>query len=139
MVLVFGGHRHRDHRGPQHPPVQQVAAPGLVRDRHLGQVRALHARHRLVAARIERLAHRGERGQAELLEHAQQLPLDQLHAGRDRGGRLRDRKSTRLNSSHLVISYAVFCLKKKKKKKIKKIKKKKKKKKKKNKKRKKKK
>src|SRR5438132_4702879 len=29
-----------------------------------------------------------------------------------------DRKSTRLNSSHTVISYAVFCLKKKKKKKI---------------------
>src|SRR2546426_1969408 len=28
---------------------------------------------------------------------------------------VRDRKSTRLNSSHLVISYAVFCLKKKKK------------------------
>src|SRR5256885_7644453 len=31
----------------------------------------------------------------------------------DHGGRV-DRKSTRLNSSHLVISYAVFCLKKKK-------------------------
>src|SRR5436853_1969933 len=30
----------------------------------------------------------------------------------------RDRKSTRLNSSHLGISYAVFCLKKKKKKRI---------------------
>src|SRR5438034_5552816 len=29
--------------------------------------------------------------------------------------RLEDRKSTRLNSSHTVISYAVFCLKKKKK------------------------
>src|SRR2546426_2280473 len=28
-------------------------------------------------------------------------------------GEGRDRKSTRLNSSHLVISYAVFCLKKK--------------------------
>src|SRR2546426_7052979 len=28
--------------------------------------------------------------------------------------RMADRKSTRLNSSHLVISYAVFCLKKKK-------------------------
>src|SRR5256885_4877278 len=28
-------------------------------------------------------------------------------------GTVRDRKSTRLNSSHLVISYAVFCLKKK--------------------------
>src|SRR2546426_4589169 len=33
----------------------------------------------------------------------------------DSGGRPEDRKSTRLNSSHLVISYAVFCLKKKKK------------------------
>src|ERR1039457_7626135 len=32
-----------------------------------------------------------------------------------RGQHLPDRKSTRLNSSHLVISYAVFCLKKKKK------------------------
>src|SRR2546426_6727736 len=35
-------------------------------------------------------------------------PLDTLLHGADR-------KSTRLNSSHLVISYAVFCLKKKKK------------------------
>src|SRR5256885_10654959 len=34
-------------------------------------------------------------------------------AARAGGGRRRDRKSTRLNSSHLVISYAVFCLKKK--------------------------
>src|SRR5256885_5519416 len=33
--------------------------------------------------------------------------------GVDADGEL-DRKSTRLNSSHLVISYAVFCLKKKK-------------------------
>src|SRR5207244_10205833 len=31
-----------------------------------------------------------------------------------RGGSRRDRKSTRLNSSHQIISYAVFCLKKKK-------------------------
>src|SRR5688572_31651275 len=38
---------------------------------------------------------------------------------RDLTGR-RDRKSTRLNSSHSQISYAVFCLKKKKKKKKKK-------------------
>src|SRR5258708_33296733 len=30
--------------------------------------------------------------------------------------RIEDRKSTRLNSSHQIISYAVFCLKKKKKK-----------------------
>src|SRR2546426_8287821 len=37
------------------------------------------------------------------------------HRRADRAGQRRDRKSTRLNSSHLVISYAVFCLKKKKK------------------------
>src|SRR2546426_5934194 len=44
-----------------------------------------------------------------------------LHGGEDPDGAGRDakkrspqdRKSTRLNSSHLVISYAVFCLKKK--------------------------
>src|SRR2546426_1447006 len=34
--------------------------------------------------------------------------------GHPAAARSRDRKSTRLNSSHLVISYAVFCLKKKK-------------------------
>src|SRR5205807_10605623 len=38
-----------------------------------------------------------------------------LFEDRDAGWkRVGDRKSTRLNSSHLVISYAVFCLKKKK-------------------------
>src|SRR3712207_7279996 len=36
------------------------------------------------------------------------------HVARRRGAR-KDRKSTRLNSSHANISYAVFCLKKKKK------------------------
>src|SRR5947207_7190897 len=35
---------------------------------------------------------------------------------KDKPSSTRDRKSTRLNSSHTVISYAVFCLKKKKKK-----------------------
>src|SRR2546430_15150767 len=42
-----------------------------------------------------------------------------LHASRRLGSRVArepDRKSTRLNSSHSQISYAVFCLKKKKKK-----------------------
>src|SRR5258708_20918053 len=38
-----------------------------------------------------------------------------LHEVRNRAQALRDRKSTRLNSSHQIISYAVFCLKKKKK------------------------
>src|SRR2546426_5148344 len=44
-------------------------------------------------------------------------PLEQWRAAVLAGdsSALTDRKSTRLNSSHLVISYAVFCLKKKKK------------------------
>src|SRR5256885_17172724 len=48
-------------------------------------------------------------------------PIGQVHTGATyrkfrafKGEQLVDRKSTRLNSSHLVISYAVFCLKKKK-------------------------
>src|SRR5256885_6479703 len=42
----------------------------------------------------------------------QQIDGRTLVQGRQLGGDI-DRKSTRLNSSHLVISYAVFCLKKK--------------------------
>src|SRR2546427_9457831 len=56
------------------------------------------------------------------LEHSRRLcRLRELrHRGvlrhrRQRTPRCRDRKSTRLNSSHSQISYAVFCLKKKKK------------------------
>src|SRR5436309_11080521 len=46
------------------------------------------------------------------LDHVGAEPCQQLRASRSR---LEDRKSTRLNSSHVKISYAVFCLKKKKK------------------------
>src|SRR5690606_41706839 len=63
-------------------------------------------------------------GQAEALQRPHRrrnsplrLPRESLSGGA--GTRLvcpnRDRKSTRLNSSHVKISYAVFCLKKKKK------------------------
>src|SRR2546422_1084255 len=53
---------------------------------------------------------------AKRLGYAQTKTL-QLHARAYLGltaGEMRDRKSTRLNSSHGYISYAVFCLKKKK-------------------------
>src|SRR6185295_20026568 len=43
-------------------------------------------------------------------------PAPRSDAGSPPPGHGRDRKSTRLNSSHANISYAVFCLKKKKKK-----------------------
>src|SRR3712207_8021353 len=41
------------------------------------------------------------------------MPRDQVLAGLERALKIADRKSTRLNSSHANISYAVFCLKKK--------------------------
>src|SRR2546426_4410081 len=50
-------------------------------------------------------------------DYARRLPLHGYDAGVTLEVQQRvllDRKSTRLNSSHLVISYAVFCLKKKK-------------------------
>src|SRR5207245_6630851 len=56
--------------------------------------------HKLDPHRLERLVF--GQGVADGTEHA--LLLDEF----------RDRKSTRLNSSHGSISYAVFCLKKKK-------------------------
>src|SRR6266481_7419523 len=52
----------------------------------------------------------GTRGQEMLMGHAL-MGQFVVHAADD----ARDRKSTRLNSSHSSISYAVFCLKKKKK------------------------
>src|SRR5256885_7215306 len=46
------------------------------------------------------------------ISHNEALIFERSQPGR--AGFMLDRKSTRLNSSHLVISYAVFCLKKKK-------------------------
>src|SRR5256885_9545892 len=57
-------------------------------------------------ARRERLAHPHPRPDAERLCSGGHRPDQRLLS--------RDRKSTRLNSSHPVISYAGFCLKKKK-------------------------
>src|SRR3712207_8645853 len=66
--------------------------------------------------------HEAERTQAppvEVLERAQVRAevlgaLEVQDRRQDAAGEARDRKSTRLNSSHANISYAVFCLKKKK-------------------------
>src|SRR5688500_3341916 len=61
---------------------------------------------RLVVGEARRL------GLAVVVGRARGLPATEA-AWRERRWRFLDRKSTRLNSSHLVISYAVFCLKKK--------------------------
>src|SRR2546426_1666539 len=64
--------------------------------------------------------HCAKQNLVKLIRHREQFVMIYFH---DEGNLVRilarhdtqDRKSTRLNSSHLVISYAVFCLKKKKK------------------------
>src|SRR5207247_4693759 len=59
-------------------------------------------------------ARQGAAGLEGLLQQERQLPHVRPRGGVVRAHRLaRDRKSTRLNSSHEWISYAVFCLKKK--------------------------
>src|SRR5256885_8253457 len=73
----------------------------LFRSLHDPLLRGLHD---LEVARGHELAV----GHGDDVELAEDRPQQQA--------REQDRKSTRLNSSHLVISYAVFCLKKKKKK-----------------------
>src|SRR5688500_19135566 len=67
------------------------------------------------------LGREGERGcllQPRAADSRQPGAHGSMHLRRlrllERDVRRQDRKSTRLNSSHLVISYAVFCLKKKK-------------------------
>src|SRR3712207_7734755 len=81
---------------PRSPPFPYTP---LSRARHRGA--ALHALEPL-PARLRALERLPERSAA----------LDAAHFGDAEGGRRRDRKSTRLNSSHANISYAVFCLKK---------------------------
>src|SRR2546426_2995191 len=87
-------------------------------------LRPLGRPHNLVNGRNE-VAHDGRAEDARLRDvRAPRARLHQDAASPEGTRRLdvawavaheRDRKSTRLNSSHLVISYAVFCLKKKKK------------------------
>src|SRR2546422_1924393 len=51
--------------------------------------------------------------QRDLPSSLEDLPAPEAHAHVAEGVLVQDRKSTRLNSSHGYISYAVFCLKKK--------------------------
>src|SRR5207249_5223863 len=82
------------------PPAHGVAVPD-------GEVVVLHD-----GVLDPELAH----GVHDLVERLLPAELRAVHADDGeavRQGRGRDRKSTRLNSSHVSISYAVFCLKKK--------------------------
>src|SRR5437588_4108460 len=68
--------------------------------------------------RAQKLIESGDISRAEFDQRKSQLDaLKQAYESSIAQARQKDRKSTRLNSIHTVISYAVFCLKKKKKKK----------------------
>src|SRR2546430_10349067 len=69
----------------------------------------------LFRSRRERAAHAGADRTARRPEHHEDRHPLARRPRRPAAARDRDRKSTRLNSSHSQISYAVFCLKKKKK------------------------
>src|SRR5688500_2626157 len=92
----------------------------------LGELESIVASQALAASResetvrldaLDRLAQAAEYRDDNTPEHTQRVGALSARLARglglsDRTVRLlRDRKSTRLNSSHLVISYAVFCLK----------------------------
>src|SRR5947199_1550403 len=76
--------------------------------------RSLCERQRKRTARIERCAGKTAEARDEHGRHVAHTPSALAISATASEGE-RDRKSTRLNSSHLGISYAVFCLKKKKK------------------------
>src|SRR5690606_42074526 len=84
-----------------------VAELGLERERAGGDADALLVA--VEAVRFEEVAPEG------VVDGVEVVLVGELGAGDLLGGvGVRDRKSTRLNSSHVKISYAVFCLKKKK-------------------------
>src|SRR3989454_4709890 len=80
-----------------------------------GGLLTLFTRRRLQDYRLTAGDESVYREYAAYLARRNMLDFDDLIARTaTRSSKSRDRKSTRLNSSHLVISYAVFCLKKKK-------------------------
>src|SRR5215475_4511694 len=107
-------------------PAKTLEAAGATLEAHGDQLNAAHARYLqvrrlLLIGRLDE----AEQALAELdgaplppaIRAAHELVVAGIAMRRLRTATARDRKSTRLNSSHVKISYAVFCLKKKKKKK----------------------
>src|SRR5688572_31325863 len=93
---------------PQHGAITTSQAATVGADR--GWLARAHRRGEVISLR------RGAHGVVDLLDEWTPMAAMQLL---DAQSVALDRKSTRLNSSHSQISYAVFCLKKKKKQKTK--------------------
>src|SRR2546430_7472208 len=100
--------------------IEQVAPDNLVVA--TGNVELTRGTARLLADRVELNRATGDavaQGRVIFYDGDDQLTGDRVEYNVNTGtgvvyrGRIRDRKSTRLNSSHSQISYAVFCLHKK--------------------------
>src|SRR5439155_18970667 len=106
-------HESEDHDEVTPVHLQGIPPLGLLAEPHL-RAQGAARRHREVLLTVDRIAHDAARLRGAEAEGPELLTI--LRVERDDlalGGRAqRDRKSTRLNSSHVAISYAVFCLKK---------------------------
>src|SRR5690606_2747746 len=98
-----------------------AAASGLLRNlgdlERLGLLRRVRVLRACVDLQVGQLGPTerglGEHAAHSLLDGALRLGVQELAVRGGREAARVDRKSTRLNSSHVKISYAVFCLKKK--------------------------
>src|SRR3712207_8397842 len=99
----------RPPRSTLFPYTTLFRSPGPVRVRGL---EGLRRTGRLRARRLRPYRRRGELAEQGEIPVLDRRPRRGRAGGLDEAGQ--DRKSTRLNSSHANISYAVFCLKKKK-------------------------
>src|SRR5690606_39704300 len=103
-----------EHKMGQHAALEHLVAGhrGIEAARHQAEHR-LHGAQRKAAEPLVT----GLNEEHPLLTYLQlhhHLRVPERYPGRHTGQHQADRKSTRLNSSHVKISYAVFCLKKKK-------------------------
>src|SRR5690606_40457200 len=100
----------RRHRRPHtHQAVRHRVLPAPPRLTHLEDPLEERTRQRQRGQRRAKLTARGP----PQIGHLVPLTTRQRRRSRRIRSLSRDRKSTRLNSSHVKISYAVFCLKKK--------------------------
>src|SRR5690606_41505165 len=109
-------------------PISSLLSPSYGEPRQLHSFPTRRSSDLLVRIDLEHLAHHRRRQRLVALargcrvdrdgDGSQRIDVNAAGLHPRRGGVLlveqRDRKSTRLNSSHVKISYAVFCLKKKK-------------------------
>src|SRR5207244_11355330 len=97
------------------PGIHTLSLPDAlpISERRVVDVRAEPRTHDELRARRERPASDGRRHGGAVAERVPGGVADLRRRRRRAQWRGVDRKSTRLNSSHQIISYAVFCLKKK--------------------------